>query len=565
MAYFKNNRYSKQGNPNGGQQSKKEYSINKDFCNPYTFVPFANKVYTLSVEEEQELESIHDIPVQDSLSGKILVDFEAQTPFCIRNGTDSHSMNVQGAYYVPGSTIKGMIRSVLDILALSNARNSIANNRYSMRDLRSSDYCLKANEKPQRAGFLIKIKGKYYIHECYDYAPWRYEKIEQEVKKYGLKQKKSIKDKYNLIDKFTKDSDGHLAMWLFSGFMNNKKHEFLLSLPEFQESGLIPIKQDEWEDFIFIHEKENVNPSWTFWRGNLLNYDSVDDINREKKPGIAPCFYRMKEDRCEIKDLGFSLLYRQPYEKKVHDFLPKEHTSTHGLDLGDAIFGYVRGSKALKGRVVFGSAFVKDARVLNEQTFIMGSPKPTYYPFYLQQNNRSGKKLNTYFDRSQLSGAKRYVFQEVAKKGEIPKSRVTTSFCPIDKGAHFTTCITFHNLHDYELGALLAAITFCNRTDCYHSMGFAKPMGYGRMKATNCTLKDCEKTDVAELVEIFKKKLFDRCDISTEEWENAVDKLFRLASFVHGEKDKVVRYPIMNNKEFENIKNKKYSLADFEE
>lgn len=565
MAYINNDRYSQKGKSNSGQQNKKQYPLNKDFCNPYAFVPFSNKIYNLSKEEERELETVHDIPVQDSLSGRIYVDFEAQTPFCVRKGTDNHNINVEGNYYVPGSTIKGMIRSVLDILALSNAKNGIANNRYSMRDLRSSDYCLKANEKPQKAGFLIKIKGKYYIHECYEYAPWRYEDIEQHVRKYGLRQQKSIKDKYKLIDKFTNDRDGYLAMWLFSGFMNNKKHEFLLSLPEFKESDLIPIKQDEWEDFIFIHEKENTNPSWTFWRSNLHNYDTVGEINEEKKPSIAPCFFRIKEDRREIKDLGFSFLYRQPYEKKVHDFLPKEHTTTHGLDLGDAIFGYVRGNKALKGRVVFGAAFVKDAKVLDEQTFIMGSPKPTYYPFYLQQNKRSGEKLNTYFNNSQLNGAKRYVLQSEAKKGEVTKSRVTTSFCPIDKGAHFTTCIMFHNLHDYELGALIAAITFCNRTDCYHSMGFAKPLGYGRIKVKKCSIKDCERTDVPELIENFKSKLFDRCGITTKEWENAVDKLFKLASFIHGEKDKIVRYPIMDNKEFENIKNKKYSLADFEE
>lgn len=563
MAY--NNNYNRGGGkPKGGSPSKKiQYPLNKDFYNPYTFVPFANYVYSLDENEEKELSAIHDIPVKGALSGRITVDFEAQTAFCVRKGTDEYSMNIDGSYYVPGTTIKGMIRSVFDILTFANARNGIVNNRYSMRDLRNKDYELKANDKPQTAGFLLRIKGKNYIHKCKYYDAWRYEDIEDYTGKNGLKQKRKVSEKYRFIDRFTYDEDDNPAMWLFSGFMNNKEHEFMLTIPEFSNQELIPIQNEEWDDFIFIHEKENANEAWKYWRGIIKNYDSVSDINKDNKPAIVPCFFRCKKGTNEVRDLGFSFLYRQPYNKKIHDFLPSAHKSS-GIDLGEAVFGYVKKDKALKGRIAFGSAFIENATRLGRQTFIMGSPKPTYYPFYLQQNDRNGEKLNTYFNNSILSGAKRYVLQSEEKKGEEKPCSVTTSFYPLDKGAQFTSCISFHNLHDYELGALLAAITFCNKPECFHSMGFAKPFGYGRMKVTGCKVTDCDKTDIDDLIRIFKEKITSRCNIEIEEWEKSVHKLFKIASTVTNDKDKVVRYPIMDHKEFENIKNKKYSLSDFE-
>lgn len=564
MAYNKG--YNKgNGQSKGGSKPKgKQYQINKDFYNPYTFVPFANYVYSLDESEEKELSAVHDIPVKGALSGHINVDFEAQTPFCVRKGTGDQSMNVNGSYYVPGTTIKGMVRSVFDILAFANARNGIANNRYSMRDLHSGDYELNATDKPQKAGFLVRIKGKYYIQESNKYRSYDYNYIEKHTGKEDLKSQRKVEDKYKLIYRFTKDEDKKTAMWFFSGSMTTKEHEFMFVLPEFKEDELISINNDVWDDFIFIHEKENKNEAWKYWKRIIKNYNCVSDINEDKKPAVVPCFFRKDKDKNTVKDLGFSYLYRQPYSKKIHDFLPSAHKSS-GIDLGDAIFGYVKDNKALKGRVLFESAFIKDARLAGKQTFIMGSPKPTYYPFYLQQNNRGEDgKLNTYFNISTLSGAKRYVLQSEAKIGDKPKSKVTTSFIPLDKGTRFSARISFHNLHDYELGALIAAITFCNKSGCFHSMGFAKPFGYGRMKVTGCEITNCSSTDKDALIKIFLDKITSRCGITTEEWEKSVSKLFKIASTVIDDKDKVVRYPIMDHKEFENIKNKKWSLSDFD-
>ena len=56
--------------------------------------------------------------------------------------------------------------------------------------------------------------------------------------------------------------------------------------------------------------------------------------------------------------------------------------------------------------------------------------------------------------------------------------------------SHRIQHLHIHNLKDYELGALLAAITFCNKYEkCYHSLGYAKPFGYGN-RDENGDIKD---------------------------------------------------------------------------
>ena len=72
------------------QGRNQQRNINKDFFNPYTFVPFAEKVYLLDNKEKTVLS--HDIPFENSLSGSICVNFESVTPLCVcgENGNNTN-------------------------------------------------------------------------------------------------------------------------------------------------------------------------------------------------------------------------------------------------------------------------------------------------------------------------------------------------------------------------------------------------------------------------------------------------------------------------------------------
>ncbi len=567
--------------------------VEKNFYNPYSFVGLTNDVLTLDTSEDNNevdnLNYVQDVPFEDGYSGKIEIDFESLTKFCVL-GAEEHNTNICGRYYVPGSSIKGMLRTVFEMITFSNIKNNIEDNKYSMRNLRSNDYELKDLKKgDQKPGFIIKINGEYYIQEC-EFTRYRYEdpkRIETSIRDiyknldiFKFKRAKT-KEKYNLLKtRFMYDNNGNDAMWFFSGPMANKKHEFLLSIPTFSEKKSLIISEKVWNEFLFIHEEENENDSWKYWRGILKNYKSFDDV---KKEGVVPCFFRKREGK--IIDLGLAYLYRVPYPKSIHQYLPKNLRSNRGIDIAQAVFGYVNGKDALKGRVIVGNSLLgKDAKPGKAQTFIMGAPKPTYFEFYLNQDTKqtdpkNGKqKTNTFFtNNAQINGYKRYLIHDKEIEGNEPQSKVTSTFYPMPENTKFTTTVYFHNLLDYELGALLSAITFCkNQHTCFHSLGYAKPFGYGKLRVEDCkitvieTNSDCNNGKTADdFYKAFNNLIAD-CDLKRQ----LEDVLTDLITISRGQYNpaKEIRYPKSGmestakdkNNEFVAIQNGKLSLKDFE-
>lgn len=533
------------------------------FYNPYSFVPLNNEILTFSKEETEKYEFAHDIPItKNSISGQIEVEMRAETPFCIKTNNE-HSVNIDRKYFIPGTTIKGMFRNVFEIITLSNIKRMIADSRYSMRDLRSNDYKLKNNINDRKGGFLIKLNNKHYIVDSY-YDNYSYEEI-KDSEGVDIKNIKTISAKYRSLKEGHIFQDEGYHMWLFSGYMHNKKHEFLFDIPHDLTKNKYPIEDNEWKDFIFIHEKENENDSWKFWKRKLKNYSSIEEIIKDKYEGIVPCFYRLKKENNKtiVKDLGFSFLYRQPYNKTIHNFLPRTYHNEE-LDMTELVFGYNRdNNNNLKGRVSFSNAFINNIKIGEKQTFIMGKPKPTFYPFYLKQDKNG--RLKTYFTNDAiLSGWKRNLVHNEAIKGRSKGySNVESSFIPIKAGATVKTTIKFHNLSKPELGALLSAITYHDYKEGYHLLGYAKAFGYGKFKILDTILKtqSYNKTtnNIKSYINDFENLLKEK-SINLTNWQNTLDKLRLLASGQYSE-TREIKYPSLST--FKQIKNQKLSLRDY--
>lgn len=507
--------------------------------NPYSFVPLSEHVFNYTKDEKAQFLYANDIPFEDGLSGKITVEFEAKSPFCVKS-QDKENCNINRKFFIPSTSIKGMIRSVYEIITLSNIRNQSENSRFSMRDLTSKDYELKS-DKP-KGGFLFLLNGNYYIIPG-DHWQMTYKEIEDE-EGVNVKYGKSAEAKYRLLKNgyIFPTEDDRIHYWVFSGFMNNKKHEYDFALPlSINPENLVPIKEKELKDFLFIHEQENKNETWAFWKKEMRNFNSIEDLKKAKYKGLAPCFYRIKEENGHIcvKDLGFTNLYRMPYQNKVHDCLPIQHKEEN-FDMAQALFGYTqadrkdKSEKSLRGRIRFSNAFIENAEIEGEHTFILGSPKPTFYPFYLKQER--GRKITFAAQKPIISGWKRYLLHKEAQEGNGQKKDCESSFVALKAGATFKTDIYIHNLHPYELGALLAALTFCNHNECYHSLGYAKPFGYGKMKLTNIQfnlVQNKEKShDLKQetLINEFKKKVVENTRISVDSYNRYISTLIRIAS-----------------------------------
>jgi hypothetical protein len=137
---------------------------------------------------------------------------------------------------------------------------------------------------------------------------------------------------------------------------------------------------------------------------------------------------------------------------------------------------------------------------------------------------------------------------------------VFSEFFPLKSGTTFNTIIRYHNLKKVELGALISAISFFNQHDKFHSIGGAKPYGYGKVKLS---IKEIEKylPSIIEFENEMNKFLGDRKWIE----EERIINLFAMAS--NPKFDELLNYPEIENSDRENdfliYKNNKQYLEKY--
>lgn len=187
----------------------------------------------------------------------------------------------------------------------------------------------------------------------------------------------------------------------------------------------------------------------------------------------------------EILSFGkMTQVQNRSFKKKanrVYDGIPQNLRSKSQYDLCECIFGYTGKDDSLKGRVQITSAFLlgqpKYYGSENGIKIALSKPHPSYYPIYL------GNGQTWSSEQLRIAGRKRYPVRDKCDIFSNEGSEDMERFIkPIDIGSRFVGHIHFHNLKPVELGALFAAIDFCHHEECSHSLGLAKPLGYGRVK-----------------------------------------------------------------------------------
>lgn len=543
------------------------------YYNPYTFSPISKRVYKPSWRNMIS----QDIPFSDGISGSIGVTFEALTPLIIKDGKDTpESVNLKGNPFIPGTSVKGMVRNVLEIITLSKIGPRINDDLYSMRDLTpaNQDYTLKNKAQPIpgqiKSGLLVKINGNYGLIKCPNLDQIHYDTIGIDFKIDGrtLKNKQTVKEKYDLLgksDPFIGDEEGNFWIAVFTGFMNKKNHEFYFKMPTNPTKAYnIP---ESIKNFLFVYENETKSDAWKFWKTKIKNFDHCPSSEELcSSLCFAPVFYTLENNK--IRSLGLSFLHRELYKYSIHDFLDDDHKANE-LDLPQCIFG--SSDYDFKGRVQFSHSFVEmnNKGVSNDtHKIILGSPKPTFYPFYLKQDSKS-RFASTFSDENgEINGWKRYLIHGRFKKKIFEKwnKNIGTEIKPLPEGVSFTTKIRFHNLKPAEVGALLSALTFHNNSDrCFHQIGMAKPLGYGKLKLTDIKINVPGKTDkLTDYMELFEKQLCREVPCSFDEWKKDITPLFTIAT---GNYNKEIHYPGQGKEkpfeDFKIIKIKNHSIIDF--
>lgn len=504
---------------------------------PYNFVPLSKQVFFPKWAEHLS----QDVPFSDGVSGIITLNIVAKSPVFVRNGhtkadkdsssTDykSFSKTSDGKYFIPGTSIKGAVRNVLEIMSFGKIRLD-KNRKFAQREWDNEVlYDLKSKQNDLYCGWLKwNVSKGYYIENCG--KPYRiaHTKLDEYFENQGadpdlFKNIFSLDSPVNLKDeveyngqkydpktasyKYALTSRINLGGLRFKkdGEYSKPRKENRVEVSEVGFEGDIVFtgQPNKWRfprpetlnadagkfyDFVFKKmQKENIKllSDEDFKKYESIYSKSVDWklwINKITSTGI-PVFFRLDEQN-EIYDWGLAFLYKLPYEKTPYETLFPKHRCDD-YDLADCMFGTNDKEKPIKGRVSFGHAFCieQNPGVIENVRLVLSSPKASYYPTYIKQTGRNGnvETYDTYNDGI-ISGWKRYPVRSGVWGVSTGSDKLDTILYPLRENTQFVSTVKFHNLKLCELGALLSALSFHGNEDCFHQLGQGKPFGYGKIK-----------------------------------------------------------------------------------
>ncbi|OGT90063.1 MAG: CRISPR-associated RAMP family protein [Gammaproteobacteria bacterium RIFOXYA12_FULL_61_12] len=402
---------------------------------PYNFVPLSEMVVT---PEWAALVS-HDLPFKDGISGEIHYVLTAHSPLLVggeqTKATDHAPGNVRffktpdGQFAIPGSSLKGMIRSVLEIATFSRM-GMVDDKRYGLRDISgkyvADSYTSRVRNRVQ-AGFLrLSRKGEPEILPC-DMARFSHRDLEswwgedapifkKGERVNGKYKPTTVADKYKRWDvlckkhkiaspfnfKITVSGDNVSAIGagsidgfpVFTGQISDctddkfengkwtrgKYHDFIFHSSRGSHAfSLHEVDPNAWRDFLFIHGDEDSKPvmPWPgFWKDKFWKKEKV------------PVFFIRNGNRLQI---GLAYMPKLAGDFSIHDMIghtSKDHLEGSKADFATLLFGQIGDSPedALKGRVQFELARLNgQAEAIAQPTSILNSPKPSYFPNYIRQ------------------------------------------------------------------------------------------------------------------------------------------------------------------------------------
>jgi CRISPR-associated protein (TIGR03986 family) len=503
-------------------------------------------------------------------------------------------LDADGKPALPGSTLRGVIRNTAEIASFSRFR-TVDDKTYAVRDLTAGGRFFYNNRltdtkserrgsvqvaiAKSRAGFLYVRDGNWYILPC------KYGRIEHRLLREWKILRGEVPGRANYSQKMGLVSKDVVELWVDpktrEDYIPSQKGRLLLKYVEFHAGNSCPTDKEpcagdvrglvvltgqvpnKHREFVFYgyrdgeakeelaidghvmqaflsqnsEDAKDTKTPWGYWWSRLKEQRIGPGSEKEDVlPGIPVFFIG---DGTGVKKLGLAQMFKMAYDFSTHDMISHtsgQHLEENGFDLADLIFGAARtdGSGSLKGRVSFGLLkAITEARETSPVKVVLNSPKPSFYPFYVEQEPASKSlrgdivnRYNTYMEgekgasQPQLRGWKRYIPRHMptagrefqSNSGDLPSTdRVATEIKPLPAGTRFAGKLRFHNLREAEIGLLVTALgsRFNRNNDDSsisgtHLIGMGKPYGFGRvtLRVTNAKLEsNVLKDGLAETVE----------------------------------------------------------------
>ncbi|MGD2092979.1 MAG: TIGR03986 family CRISPR-associated RAMP protein [Candidatus Aminicenantes bacterium] len=173
-------------------------------CAPYNFIPLNDKVVDVKKEEMPDFDRYHD----DRFTGEIQLEIENKTPLYIRDTMDQDELKKENhinpdffspakRYRIPGSSLRGMVRTLVEIVSWSKLRFFEKNREFHYRSFADSaldlrdDYTSKIIRRDNRvkpgfflnanAGYLVKRGLNYKIIPAQYLDDFQFARVEEET------------------------------------------------------------------------------------------------------------------------------------------------------------------------------------------------------------------------------------------------------------------------------------------------------------------------------------------------------------------------------------------------
>lgn len=512
---------------------------------PYRFVPLSQLV----VLPEWGNQVSHDKPFKDGICGELDILLTTQSDICVGGEqvpSTQHQAGIvkffttpDGKPAIPASSLKGMLRNVLEIATFSRFKQ-VEDQKLGVRDIRQAGNFYHTAIKNPEAGWLVFEDDKWVIYPCdfarihqkdiistlkisystwtsYDSVKGRYEVMGQVCPPISFEFDRKNSIGQDIVRVANKGIQGNIVVTGQPGtkFYDErnpkqprgaKKYEFVFFDYE-DEVDSLEIDPKVFQGFQQIYAD---TPAWQFWRQHLS----------KKSSNKVPVFFHTdKDDDSVVISLGLTMMYKLPYKHSIHDAVANTndvHLSLSDYDFSDLLFGTIddndeQSGKPLRGRVNIGLAFLnsRNVKLSVSSPMVLSSPKPTYYPMYIKQDSKFNFK-QLMKDDVQLSGWKRYPLKTskiLPPPKDVSKS-VQVILELIPKDTQFVAKIRFHNLRPIELGALLWVLDFGGREKLRHAIGIGKPYGLGqvtlrvagqKIRPNNVNSQEVELTDCKKL------------------------------------------------------------------
>lgn len=579
---------------------------------PYNFVPLPNKVFTVEDGidvngEEVSPWKMHDRFVHGTRSGWIDLTITTLTPLFIR-GPESKRGNVwhkrdarlkpepftcpNGSPMIPGSSIRGMIRTLVEILSFSKI-TPVTNKKPFFRSVAADrigtayrSRVIRGNRKPE-GGYVRRIGNQWTIVPAKEVLrvhrdllsklplniatgpnPKYFPDWNGQHKPCWFKRdpKKSWK-----VDKmsFSQENNWEEGTLVLTGSAPRKQYDFVFVGQDKTQS--IPIPEGIWRRF---HDEDQL----TQWQEKAFPKDKPTKGCRKANGHLRegePVFYLTDESAEDDNNagglvfFGRAQMFRFPYDLSPLDLVPEEIKAA-GLDMASALFGTADPNvsnrrQPIKSRVFFENAvataggpdWFEDVMVPK----VLASPKATCFQHYLTQDGkRASKDLTTYLqgDSTTIRGHKLYWHRWDQERGidavkeqhnhdslledlrnPNPEDTQHTVITPVKKDVIFKGRIRFDNLTDIELGVLLSALRLPN--NCAHRLGMGKSLGLGSIKIDSklslvdqtARYRSWEESGVAEtehtyFVRVFEDVILEHARNSQETIEEKMDGLLKI-------------------------------------